>query len=90
MCITVKCTEHYEKALAFAKSINDSSLQECLNRLNKMGNVELFADFVPHSFAFIVFKNGKREMNGGLIYHGGPTETFSIQLTPTNGWSIHT
>ena len=55
-----------------------------------MGNVELFADFVPHSFAFIVFKNGKREMNGGLIYHGGSTETFTVQLTPTNGWSIHT
>jgi len=34
-------------------------------------------------------------MNGGLIYHGpledgSHPETFSTQLTPHDGWSIHT
>ena len=36
-------------------------------------------------------------MNGGLIYHGkhdgfgsGNAPTFSVCLTPTNGWSVHT
>ena len=36
-------------------------------------------------------------MNGGLIYHGthdnggdGGAPTFSVNLSPVNGWSIHT
>ena len=36
-------------------------------------------------------------MNGGLIFHGkhdgggdGGAPTFSVNLTPTNGWGIHT
>lgn len=29
--------------------------------------------------------------NGGLIYHGpGAGETFSVTLTPVDGWSVHT
>lgn len=39
----------------------------------------------------------KRWMNGALIYHGphdnggdGGAPTFSVNLVPTNGWSIHT
>jgi len=27
---------------------------------------------------------------GGLIYHGGTEETFSVQLNNNDGWSIHT
>ena len=36
-------------------------------------------------------------MNGGVIFHGqhdsggdGSAPTFSVNLTPTQGWSIHT
>jgi hypothetical protein len=35
--------------------------------------------------------------NGGIIYHGkhdnggdGSAPTFSVNMTPVNGWSIHT
>jgi hypothetical protein len=36
-----------------------------------------------------------RMMNGGIIYHGPledgrHAETFSVELTPSNSWSIHT
>ena len=36
-----------------------------------------------------------RIMNGGVIYHGKDDdgtreETFSVELTPSNSWSIHT
>ena len=38
-----------------------------------------------------------REMNGGVIFHGthdgggnGGAPTFSVCLSPTDGWSIHT
>ena len=39
----------------------------------------------------------RRWFNGGMIYHGphdgfgnGSGPTFSVSLSPTNGWSIHT
>lgn len=42
-------------------------------------------------------ENYKRWFNGGLIYHGthdnggdGGAPTFSVNLTPENGWSVHT
>ena len=44
----------------------------------------------------ILIKPGTNSwMNGGLIYHGpledgSHAETFSVQLTPNDGWSIHT
>lgn len=59
-------------------------------------------DWAPYSFAFTMLKrdaNGeyRRWFNGGLIYHGshdnggdGSAPTFSVNLTPQNGWSIHT
>ncbi len=61
----------------------------------------LFRDFAPHSFEFMLQKhvNGewKRWFNGGLIYHGshdrggdGGAPTFSVNLTPQQGWTIHT
>jgi hypothetical protein len=59
----------------------------------------LYNDFTPHSFEFLLEeKKGDewvRLFNGGLIYHGpledgSKPETFSVQLTPTDGWSVHT
>ena len=62
----------------------------------------LFTDFAPYSFAFTMQRsnaNGDYEywFNGGLIFHGphdnggdGGAPTFSVNLSPEHGWSIHT
>lgn len=62
----------------------------------------LYKDWAPYSFEFVMLRrdsNGeyKRWFNGGLIFHGnhdgggnGGAPTFSVCLTPTDGWSIHT
>jgi hypothetical protein len=58
-------------------------------------------DFAPLSFYFIkeVLINGKweRDYNGGIIFHGshdgggnGGAPTFSVNLTPVDGWATHT
>lgn len=62
----------------------------------------LYTDFAPHSFGFdkeFLHEDGTWQLayNGGLIYHGphdnggdGGAPTFSVNLSPHNGWSIHT
>jgi hypothetical protein len=64
--------------------------------------VRLYKDFAPYSFEFV--KEYRAESgewvtyyNGGLIYHGphdrggdGSAPTFSVNLSPSDGWSIHT
>jgi len=61
----------------------------------------LMSDFAPHSFYFLmeVRKEDGYELwfNGGLIFHGahdnggdGRAPTFSMNLTPQSGWSVHT
>jgi len=61
----------------------------------------LYKDFAPMSFTFVMEKcvKGiwKRWFNGGLIYHGshdgggdGGSPTYSVNLIPQQGWSIHT
>jgi len=65
--------------------------------------LRLFSDFAPHSFEFVLegkpkdSDEWKRCMNGGLIFHGthdrggdGGAPTYSVNLTPQDGWSIHT
>lgn len=64
--------------------------------------VRLFRDFAPQSFEFVqeVKRDGKDwecAVNGGFIFHGphdgggnGGAPTFSVNLTPQDGWSIHT
>ena len=59
----------------------------------------IYPDFAPLSFYFEKFdcESQKVNSNGGIIYHGphdgfgsGAAPTFSVCLTPTDGWSIHT
>lgn len=91
--INIKCQEHYDSVLLYAKSINkEINLKECLTRLENFGEVELYKDFAPYSFSFMCFKNGIMQMNGGLIYHDAEADkvNFSVSLNPTIGWSIHT
>ncbi len=47
--------------------------------------------------AYPMLKNHQLLFHGGLIFHGnhdgygsGAAPTFSVSLTPTNGWSVHT
>lgn len=59
----------------------------------------LFSDFAPYSLYFVRknTKTGQMYGNGGIIFHGthdnggdGSGPTFSVNLTPFSGWSIHT
>ena len=67
--------------------------------------VHLLPDFAKYSFVFTVeVKYDGREAegwvhqyNGGLIFHGshdnggdGSPPTFSVTMSPVDGWSIHT
>lgn len=59
-------------------------------------------DFAPYSFSFLMTRKNKDGeyrpwFNGGLIFHGshdgggsGSAPTYSVCLSPTDGWSIHT
>lgn len=63
----------------------------------------LYHDFAPFSFSFVIERKAADSdtyeswFNGGLIYHGrhdgygsGSAPTFSVSLTPSTGWQIHT
>lgn len=90
--------EYYDEVMQFAKSINDASLQKCLDRLkeweknpNRPCEIEIYYDFAPYSFGFTErYPDGKIGINGGVLYHGLPDESFAVQLTPFKGWQIHT
>ena len=55
-------------------------------------------DFHEQSFFFQeVDKSGKRGICGGIIFHGshdnggdGSAPTFSVNMSPTDGYAIHT
>ena len=91
-----------DEALKFAETRKDESLQQCINRLKLIdendGTVTtIIQDFAPHSFYFTRVKDGNFRGNGGIIFHGkhdnggdGSSPTFSVNLVPTVGWSIHT
>jgi hypothetical protein len=88
-----------DEALKYAETIKDDSLQKCLKRLDYDGvEAEVMTDFAPLSFYFVRYdKDRKFRGNGGIIFHGkhdnggdGGAPTFSVCLTPCNGWQIHT
>jgi hypothetical protein len=77
------------------------NLKECLCKLERHGRggctVTLYPDFALLSLYFEVKKQGRLVLNGGMIYHGshdsggnGSSPTFSVSLTTTTGWAIHT
>lgn len=92
----IKCEERYNEAMAYAEKTGDTTLQDCLGRLKQYESggdheVILYRDFSPLSFYFeLTDKTGRRVMNGGLLYHGSPDESFAVQLIPAKGWQIHT
>lgn len=57
------------------------------------------SDYAQHSFTFARMNSetGECSTNGGIIFHGkhdnggdGSAPTFSVCLTPCDGWRIHT
>lgn len=52
--------------------------------------VHLHSDWSPMSFSITWLKPDRTyAFNGGLIWHGGGNETFTVSLTPC-WWGIHT
>lgn len=90
--------EYYDEVMQYAKSINDTSLQKCLDRLKEWEKnpncpceIEIYSDWAPHSFGFTQrYLDGRRGIVGGLLYHGSPDQSLAVQLTPFIGWQIHT
>ena len=102
--LIVKCPPEYlEEVRQFADRTNqrqqfESRLSDLAAYLPDGWTVELYTDFAPYSFFWTEFSpTGQRGLIGGLIFHGqhdgggnGSAPTFSVNLTPSNGWSIHT
>lgn len=86
------------KAVKYAESIDDTTLQNCIECLKQWGKnsngkyeIELYRDFAPHSFGFAErTPDGRNGIVGGLLYHGRPDESFAVVMEPFYGWSIHT
>ena len=95
--MNIRCEEKLAAAKQYANELGDNSLNECLARLEKYeqdGRVtNLGSDFAPHSFYFEVIRpDGSLFLNGGLLYHGSPDESFSVVLDydESRRWRIHT
>lgn len=101
--LIVNCPEHLQAVRDFADRTNQrQQFESCLSELTRYlpddWTVELYTDFAPYSFFWTEFSpTRQRGLIGGLIYHGqhdgggnGGAPTFSVNLTPTNGWCIHT
>lgn len=82
--------EYYNQVVQYAESIKDTSLQNCMERLeaweknpDRPCEIELYHDWAPYSFGFTQrYPDGSRGIVGGLLYHGSPDESFAVQLTP--------
>jgi hypothetical protein len=108
--IRITCPEYMEQVRAFAHSVNaQPALQTQLNYLAGYGDgnniCELYKDFAPHSFQFLMkHPDGSNWFNGGLIYNGPgvrldgsfPALTVSLDTlnpdydTEAHNWSVHT
>jgi hypothetical protein len=91
----IKCEERYKEATEFAEKTGNKTLQDCLNRIeqwekNRQSEYFLYKDFAPYSFYFEEYKDGERLLNGGIIYHGNPDQSYSVTMDSTIGWQIHT
>ena len=92
----IKCEEYYREVLAHAKKTGDKTLQECFEKLkryetNMNAEAHLMRDLSKLSLYFELYdKDGNLVMNGGIVYHGDPDESYSYTMNPTKGWQMHT
>lgn len=98
---SLETRRYFIEQLRYASQHNDNSLIDCVRRFRnyrKAGaqhKIVISRDFADRSFQFYEdYGNSKYGLNGGIIFHGYPSEgyreNFSVQLTPSYGWSIHT
>lgn len=77
----------YRESLEYAKSLGDTSLQDCVNRLSQWRRralnhyMAISYDFTEHGYCFCEIVNGEPHINGGIIMS---------QNAEKNRWSIHT
>ncbi len=103
--IEFKDPEHFLSVLKWAAEHDCATkLAERLNYLATYANgdniCELYRDFAPHSFEFLMkHADGSRWFNGGLIYSGpsqplngsAPALTVGIGVDNSqHNWSVHT
>ena len=93
--MTVKCEERLREAREYAATLGDTSLQECLDRLESWERdgrtVHLYRDFAPYSFGFSLYgPDGQLVMNGGLLYHGSPDRSCAVTFDREHLWQTHT
>ena len=87
---------HALNTVRFSRRIKDSSLRRALHRARELahqynGTLQLYPDFAPQSFAFVIStESNKCKLAGAIIYHGGTEQVFATTVTPTEGWALHT
>ena len=91
---------YVKQQLKYAEEHNDTSLINCLHRLRgrrKLSDthvVYVSRDYYDRCFMFCESSKEREFANGGIIFHGYEDEGYkkngSVQLTPSEGWSIHT
>lgn len=99
----IDCTNgKLSECIKHARLTKDSSIIKCLKRLRnvdrKQGSeTKIYPDWAPLSLYFERVYADSSKTNGGIIYHGshdgygsGSVPTFSVCLSKTSGWSIHT
>lgn len=77
----------YNESVEYAKSLNDTSLTDCVNRLSKYQRlavnhyIQISSDFTKHGYCFAEMINDKPRLCGGIIMDPDAT---------SNRWSTHT
>ena len=95
--------EKVGKAEQLQKQLDYLASYACSEDNPNRTRCDLWEDFAPYSFRFMMMirdedKGGFTDwFNGGLIFHGahdnggdGGPPTYSVNLSPTDGWAVHT
>ena len=100
--LVVECQEHLNNVMEFARECGlDQQFRAQLDYLDNYAGYNntkcrLYRDFAPYSFEFVMFKDGEKWFNGGLIYQGpnqrgdGSFPALTVSLDSSDGWHIHT
>lgn len=104
-------SDYFNEVKEFAEKVGkEENLKEKLDYLSTFADhnnegltrCDLYKDFAPYSFYFVINRKDKDGefqgwINGGLIFHSshdgfgsGAAPTLAVTLNPTDGWSIHT
>lgn len=79
----IKCKEHYDKVVEYAKSIGDKTLQRRIEELklweknsNGKCEIELYWDIAPYSFGFAERTPDGQASSEGCSITAGRTKPF--------------